>query len=279
MTKLRHRMIEDMHLHGLSENTQDSYLMSVTILAKHYWRSPDKITEHEIRQFFLYLMDEKKSSRATIATYYYGIKFFYEKTLGRKWRIFDIVKPRKKYQLPVILNIKEIKAMIDEIKSPIFRMCFILLYCCGLRLSEGVHLTIGDVDMERKQIRVRGKGNKIRYVPIPDQPHKFLEQYIREHNPEHWLFLSSRTEKPIHTRSVQRLVKQVLKKAGINKQAYPHSLRHSYATHLLESGVSIKLIQLLLGHKSIQTTNRYTQITQISLTALGNALNKIMIQL
>ena len=276
MTKLRQRMLEDMHLHGLSRNTQESYLMSVRILARYYWRPPDKITETEIRKFFLYLMDEEKLSTATIASYYYGIKFFYEKTLAKKWNIFDIIKPRKKYQLPVILTFNEIKAMINEIKSPIFKMCFTLLYCCGLRLSEGVNLTIGDVDMERKQIIIRGKGNKIRYVPIPKPALKLLGQYIHDQIPKYWLFQSSRNEKPIHERSVQRLIKQLLVKTGINKKAHPHTLRHSYATHLLEAGVNIKMIQLILGHSNINTTNRYTHITQISHLTLNKAITKIM---
>jgi len=279
MTKLRKRMIEDMHLHGLSKNTQESYLMSVTILARYYWRSPDKITEPEIRKFFLYLVDEKELSRSSIASYYYGIKFFYERTLAQQWHIFDIVKPRKKYQLPVILTLNEIKAMINEIKSPIFKMCFTLLYCCGLRLSEGVTLTIGDVDMEQKLLRIRGKGNKIRYVTIPKRALELLDQYIQDYKPKYWLFLSSRSQNHIHPRSVQRLLKQVLEKAGINKKASPHSLRHSYATHLLESGLNVKVIQLLLGHKNIKTTDRYTHITQLSHIALDKALNKIMAEL
>jgi site-specific recombinase XerD len=269
-------MFEDMHLHGLSKNTQESYLMSVRVLARYYWRPPDQITETEIRKFFLYLMDEKKSSAATIASYYYGIKFFYEKTLAKKWNIFDIIKPRKKYQLPVILTVNEIKAMINEIKSPIFKMCFTLLYCCGLRLSEGVNLTIGDVDMERKQIVIRGKGNKIRYVPIPKPTLKLLGQYIHDQIPKYWLFQSSRNEKPIHERSVQRLIKQLLVKTGIKKKAHPHTLRHSYATHLLEAGVNIKMIQLILGHSNINTTNRYTHITQISHLTLNKSITKIM---
>jgi site-specific recombinase XerD len=154
-------------------------------------------------------------------------------------------------------------------------MCFTLLYCCGLRLTEGVNLTMGDVDMERKQLLIRGKGNKIRYVPIPKRALKLLNQYIQDYKPKYWLFLSSRSEKPIHPRSVQRLTKQLLVKTGIKKKAYPHSLRHSYATHLLESGVNVKAIQLLLGHNSVNTTNRYTHITQLSHITLNNAINKI----
>ena len=279
MTKLRQKMIEDMHLHNFSKNTQESYIMAVMILSRHYWRSPDKITEDEIRRFFLYLMDEKKLSKSTIATYYYGIKFFYEKTLEQKWHIFDIIKPRKRTQLPVILSFKEIKAMIEKIKNPTFRMCFTLLYCCGLRLSEGANLAISDVDLERKQIRINGKGDKIRYVPLPNRTLNLLEEYIQDNNPKQWLFLSSRTEKPVHPRSVQRLFKQVLKKAGIDKKANVHCLRHSYATHLLETGVNIKLIQLILGHRSLKTTYRYTHLTKLSYTILNTAINKIMAKL
>lgn len=163
MTDLRKRMMEDMQLHGYAERTRKSYAGAVTGLAKHYRRSPDRLTEDEIRKFFLHLINERKSARSTLKLYLCGIKFFYEKTLGRQWQVFDLLLPAKSRKLPTVLSRQEVDVILGKVRNITHKMALTLIYVCGLRLHEAVSLTVDDIDSKRMQIRVRGKGNKDRH--------------------------------------------------------------------------------------------------------------------
>ncbi len=277
MTDLRKRMLDDMQLHGYAERTMASYVAAVSLLARHYHRPPDQISEDDIRNFFLHLIKDRKSSRNTVKIYLCGIKFFYEKTLGREWRIFGLLLPAKSKKLPVILSREEVVAILGKVTSATLKMLLILIYVCGLRLHEAVSLRVNDIDGQRMQIRVRGKGNKERDLPLPAGTLKLLRSYWRAHRPAYWLFPSGqRRSVAVSHSTVQKAFGAALKESGIGKHASVHTLRHSYATHLLEDGVNLRLIQVLLGHQSPSTTARYTHLTERSERVVQNAINRLM---
>lgn len=277
MTELRSRMVQDMQLHGLAARTQQSYVGAVKGLARFYQRSPDRLTEDEIRSFFLHLINEKAAARSTVTIYLCGIKFFYETTLGRKLPILEIVRPAKRHKLPVVLSTEEVDDLLERVKNAVHRMCLTLIYGCGLRLSEGIHLRVEDIDSSRMLVAVRnGKGGKDRYVPLPQHTLEHLRAYWMLHRPRTWLFPSKKGELPLDSSSLQKTFKAVVRQSGIGKNASVHTLRHSYATYLLENGVNLRVIQALLGHKSPNTTAIYTHLTQKTVDQLAAVINRLM---
>jgi len=270
MSELRKRMIECLQLRGLAERTQEAYTRAVRQLAAHYHKSPDRISEGELRQYFLYLKNVKHYSRPTMTVAICGIRFFYEQTLQRNWAIFGIVRPAPEKKLPVILSLAEVRQILAGVRLPRYKVCLTTIYSCGLRLQEGTHLQVADIDSARMMIHVRhGKGAKDRYVPLPQRTLQMLRQYWRTHRNPLLLFpaegrdhidLAQATE-PMSKSSVQDAFHAALKKSGNNKRASVHTLRHSWATHLLEAGVNLRLIQEWLGHSSPATTSVYTHLT------------------
>lgn len=278
MTELRRRMKEDLQLAGYSLRTIDSYIKTVSVLARHYNRSPDLLTEEELRQFFIHLINDRKSSGSSVTVYLCGIKFFYETTLKRKWKIFDIVRPARSKRLPVVLSPDEVRTILKQIKNPIYRMALTIIYACGLRISEGVCLTAVDVDGNRSLLKVHGKGSKDRYVPLPDCPLELLRAYYKVYGTGSG-FLFPHKDGHIAKDTLQRAFKEAIRQCSINKPATPHTLRHSYATHLLENGEDIRVIKDLLGHSSIVTTDIYTHVTGKLTTRLHVNLNGMMANL
>ncbi len=276
MTPLRQKMLEDMQLHGLSKRTQQSYVWAVRGLADYYHRSPAELAEEEIRQFFLHLIDTRKLAKSTITVYLSGIKFFFEKTLGKTMPVFDLVRPRRRKKLPAVLTIEEIKNILSLIRSPTIKMLLTMTYGCGLRLSEATHLKLADVDMSRMQVKVTGKGGKDRYVPLAQRSKQLLALYLNEHRPVKYLFIGKTVKGPIPGGTVQKAFKAALKQTDINKPATIHTLRHSYATHLLENGIDIRIIQAALGHKHPSTTMVYAHLTSKSVAAYSKVLDAIM---
>lgn len=276
MTDLRKRMIEDMQLHGYAERTRQSYADAVGNLAKHYQCSPDQLAEEEIRRFFLHLINDRQAANSTVKIHLCGIKFFYENTLGRKWRFFDLAMPAKSRKLPVVLSREEVYTLLELVRSAVVRVLLTVTYVCGLRLSEAASLTVGDIDGERQQIRVCGKGSKDRYVLLPEKTLELLRSYWKVHRPEHWLFANKKKDGPISHSTIQKAFKAALKESGIRKNASVHSLRHSYATNLLEDGVDLRYIQMLLGHKSPNTTSIYTHLTRKGENLVKDAINRLM---
>ena len=276
MTELRRRMMEDLALAGYSPKTQRSYLDAVRKLAKHFMRSPDLLSEEEVRQFFLYLINKRKAAKSTVTIYLCGIKFFFEKTLGRLRPVFDLVRPRRSKKLPVVLSREEVRAVLKRIKHPVVRMALTAMYACGLRISEAVRLTVKDIDGDRHQLWVRcGKGGKDRAVPLPDHVLKLLRSHYKNHgNGGTWLFPQKQAH--IGTDILQDAFKLALHEAGIKKSATPHTLRHSYATHLLENGEDITTLQRILGHADISTTKIYLHLTSRISERLGKNLNELM---
>jgi len=276
MTELRRRMTEDLQLAGYALNTILSYIMTVQVLSKYFMRSPDLLTEDEIRQFFLYLINDRKVSSSSITVYLCGIKFFFERTLKRTWGIFDIVRPVRSKKLPVILAHSESLDVLACVLNPIYRMALTLIYACGLRISEGVQLTTRDIDGKRNILMVRdSKGGKDRYVHLPERALELLRAYYRKHKADS-IFLFPIADGHVQIHSLQSAFKRALLKSGVNKPATVHTLRHSFATTLLENGEDIRTIKELLGHSSISTTDIYTHVTGKLATRLHTNLNGIM---
>ena len=278
-TPLRQKMIEDMQLNGLAARTQESYQLVVSQLARHYHKSPDQINEEELRQYFLYLSNEKHASRSTCTIALCGIKFFFQHTLGKEWKTFELVRPPKEKKLPVVLSVAEVRCILGLVRRAHYRACLSTIYACGLRLQEGLHLQVPHIDSDRHMLHVcHGKGGKDRYVPLPQPILELLRQYWVTHRNPVWLFPSpvQSGNKPMDASPVQRAFQAALRESGIPKPATVHTLRHSWATHLLEAGVHLRLIQAYLGHASPATTAIYTHLTQPSNDLAARTINKVL---
>jgi site-specific recombinase XerD len=275
-------MIEDMQLHGFAVRTQEAYLLAVSQLARHYHKSPDQIEEEELRQYFLFLKNEKHAARATCTIALCGIKFFFERTLGREWKTFEFLRPPKENKLPVVLSVGEVGRVLACVHRPRYRVCLTTIYACGLRLLEGVRLQVTQIDGERQVLHVcQGKGGKDRYVPLPSACLKLLRQHWLRHRHPVWLFPSPREEahQPMNESGVQRAFRAAVQESGVHKEATVHTLRHSYATHLLEAGVNLRIIQSYLGHASPTTTVIYTHMTSNTETQTRQTINDLVCSL
>jgi len=285
MTELRQRMIECLQLRGLSERTQESYVRAVRQLAEHYHKAPDLISEEELRQYFLHLKNVKHYARNTTTIAICGIRFFFERTLEKEWTIFNLVRPAPEKKLPVILSRAEVRQILAGVRRPRYRVCLATIYSCGLRLQEGTNLRVPDIDSARLMIHVRhGKGAKDRYVPLPERTLQLLRQYWKQHHNPVLLFPAegrnhidlARSTEPMSKSSVQDAFHAALQESGNHKRASVHTLRHSWATHLLEAGVNLRLIQEWLGHSSPATTSVYTHLTVKAEQLGAAAINQLM---
>jgi integrase/recombinase XerD len=277
MTKLRQRMIEDMQLHGFSPSTQVQYVSAVRDLAQYFHRSPDDLSDEDLRRYFLYLTNERKLARSTTTIALCAIKFFYEKTVHRSWPTLELVRPARERKLPVVLSRDEVRAILAKVHLPVYRSCLMTLYSCGLRLREGAHLRIDQIDSGRMMLLIHGKRRKDRYVPLPERTLELLRQFWQTHRSPVWMFPSRRlTDRPITFDGLQCAFRAALKASGIAKPAHIHTLRHSYATHLLEAGINLRIIQENLGHGSPRTTQIYTHLTREVRQSVIDPLNHLM---
>ena len=286
MTPLRQKMIEDMQLRGKSKRTQESYVRVVRQLAEHYGKPPDQFNDEELRQYFLYLQNERHLSSSSCRVALCGLKFLYEVTLGRRWPTLELVQPAKEEKLPVILSRAEVQRILACLRQPVYRTCLGTIYSCGLRLLEGVHLQVQQIDSERQVLHLRqAKGRKDRYVPLPGRTLELLRSYWRSHRNPVWLFPTSRSNgmatasRPRDESGVQKAFRKALEESGVNKAASVHTLRHSWATHLLEAGVNLRLIQEWLGHKSLTTTAIYTHLTIKAQGQASQVIDELMADL
>lgn len=278
---LTDRMVEDMQLRGFAQRTRDSYLTAVNVLARFCGRDRDalgSLTEEEVRRFFLHLVTERRASRSTLIVYRSGVRFLFEVTLGRAWPVLHLVQPLKRHSLPVVLSLAEVRVLVRAVRDLRAQTCLTTIYSCGLRLSEGMKLTVADIDSQRMVVHVReGKGGRDRYVPLADRTLEVLRFYWRSWRPaKPWLFPNRDGTGPLSPTSLQRTFAAVVRASGLEKHASIHTLRHSYATHLLERGVHLRVIQELLGHRSPRTTAVYTHITPAVTRTLHATVNSLM---
>jgi len=285
MTALRERMIEDLQLHGFAEKTQEAYLRSVRQLSAYCNKPPDRISEDELRGYFLYLKNEKGASRSTCRVALYGIRFFYLKTLRKEWPALDLIRFPPEKTLPVVLSVNEVHRILKRVRLPKYRVCLTTIYSCGLRLREGVTLKTENIDGERKQLHIKNaKGRKDRRVPLPERTLEMLRDFWSTHRHPLYVFPAktpqgispSISKKPMNASSVRRALLAALEESGVKKHATVHTLRHSYATHLLEAGVNLRVIQAYLGHSSIQSTLVYTHLTEKAQMPAVDAINELL---
>jgi integrase/recombinase XerD len=284
MTPLRQRMIEDMQLRGLSARTQEAYVAAVRRLSEYYHRKPDELAEEDLRKYFVYLINEKGVGPATITISLCAIKFFYERTLQREWPTLHFVRPAYEKKLPVVMSREEVRRVLAAVKVAVYRVCLTTIYACGLRLREGATLQVAEVDSARMVLHIRGgKGKKDRFVPLPEPTLRMLRSHWRTHRSPLWLFPAPAIRQnvvvngaPVTASALHRAFSKALQASRIRKRAHVHTLRHSYATHLLEAGINLRIIQENLGHNSPRTTQIYTHLTKEARATLTDPLNQLM---
>ena len=281
MTALRQRMREDMQLRGFAPRTQDVYIHAVQQFASYYHKSPEQISQDEVRRYFVYLMNEKRVSPSTVSLTMCALKFLYERTLQRPLPIFDLLRRPQSRPLPAVLSVEEVRRLLGCLRRPHLRVCLTTIYAAGLRLNEAVFLRVSHIDSARMQIHIQnGKGGKDRYVPLAPQLLPLLRAHWRTHRNPVWLFparwkLLEGTE-PMSGRAVEAAVQAAAAECGFQKHVTVHTLRHSWATHLLEAGVNLRLIQAWLGHASPSTTALYTHLTPKLVGQASEAINGLL---
>lgn len=284
MTGLRQRLIEDMQVRNYSPRTVEAYVGAVAKLAKHFMKSPDQLTNEELREFQVHLL-HAKASWSQFNQIVCGLRFFYRTTLGRAEVVAMLPYGKKAKTLPVVLSVEEVAQLLATAKPGHERMLLTTAYACGLRISELLHLQVTDIDSARMVVNVRqGKGAKDRQVPLSPRLLSELRAWWQTHRTKPWLFPGMAgaarrrplhagwQPRPMHAGSVQRMVKQIVKRSGVKKSASMHTLRHSYATHLLEAGVDVVTVQKLLGHSDLSTTARYLHLSRRYLAQLPDLL-------
>ena len=273
MTLLRQRMLEDLNIRNYASSTVECYVRSVAEFAKHFHQPPDKLGPEEIRAWQLFLLQEKRVKLSSYIQAVCGLRFFYGVTLNRKIEIERIPLPRYEKKLPVILSKEEVKALLEAPKNLGHRAILATMYAGGLRVSEATNLKVGDIDGSRKVIWVRGgKGHKDRQVMLSAPLREVLAAYWRWKHPTDWFFPGGKPGCPISRETVFETCRKAARLAGISKPVHPHSLRHAFATHLLEDGVNLLVIQTLLGHSSLKTTARYLHLADTAIRSTRSPL-------
>jgi integrase/recombinase XerD len=273
MTVLRQRMLEDLRIRNYAPRTVEAYIHWVAEFAKHFHKPPDQLGPEEIRRWQLYLIEQKQIKQATYIQAVCALRFFYGNTLNRKIEMDRIPLPKYEHKLPVILSKEEVKALLEAPRNLGHRAILAVMYGAGLRISEAAGLRVGDIDRERKVIWVRGgKGRKDRQVMLAEPLREVLVAYWRWKRPTDWLFPGRKPGCPITRGSVFETCQKAARRAGITKRVHPHSLRHAFATHLLEDGVNLLVIQALLGHKNLKTTARYLHVADSTVRAARSPL-------
>jgi len=255
-------MIEDMQVRNLAMNTQISYVRQVSLFARHFNKSPEELGPEDIRAYQVYLTNEKKLAPGSILIAVAALRFLYKVSLKKDWAFEDVIPaPKKPQKLPVVLSPEEVLQFLDFVRGTQHRAILTTCYAAGLRISEAVRLTVPDIDSARMVIRVdQGKGQKDRYVMLSPRLLEILRDWWRVQKPKHWLFPGDLPGQHISKDAVEQACQKARRRCPIPKPTTPHSLRHAFAVHLLESGTDIRTIQLLLGHRSLATTARYLRI-------------------
>jgi integrase/recombinase XerD len=261
VTPLRQRMMEDLQIRNYAPTTVRAYVRAVADFAKHFGKSPDQLGAEQIREYQLFLIKEKGVALPTYIQIVSGLRFLYTNTLHRQIGIERIPFPRSEKKLPIILSREEVKALLEAPKNLRHRTILTTMYAAGPRISEVTHLKVSDIDSSRNAIWIRGgKGRKDRQTLLPPKLLELLRCYWRWKRPKDWLFPGEKPGRPITCNAIVLACKKAAEAAGISKAIHPHSLRHAFATHLLEAGVNLRNIQILLGHAKLETTARYLHV-------------------
>jgi site-specific recombinase XerD len=263
MGKFQDLMDRELRIRGLAENTRRSYLEKMRRFVRHFMRAPDQLTAEDVKQYQLFLTKDRRVTWSTFNVNVCAIRFFYRNVLRVEWNVEHIPYQKTGTRLPVVLSGEEVIALLDAATNLKHRAILMTLYSAGLRTGEAIHLRLEDIDSQRMMIRVeQGKGRQDRYVMLSRKLLETLRRYWLMSRPDPWLFPGQVPTHPITYRSVDRIFACAKAKAGIRKRVVPHSLRHSFATHLLERGVNIRVIQRLLGHRNLRSTEVYTHVAE-----------------
>ncbi len=276
MTELRRRMLEELRLRNYSPNTITVYLRCVAQFAQHFRLSPDRLGPKHVRQYQLFLVERKKVSWALFTQTVCALRFFYQHTLHRNWMIEYIPYPRHEEKLPVVLSPTEVAAVFAATCNLKHRTILMTIYAGGLRVSEVTHLRVADIDSQRQVICVRqGKGRKDRQVMLSPKLLEALRIYWKSYRPTVWLFPGESPERPVSSETVRRVCRQAGEAAHLSKPISPHTLRHCFATHLLEHEIDLRRIQLLLGHRNLKTTAKYLHVSNLAVRTTVSPLDRL----
>ena len=276
MTSLRQRMLEDMGIRNLAVNTQLAYVQQISAFARHFDRSPEALGPEQVRAYQVHLIEERKLAAGSLSVVAAALRFLYKITLRRPWNGDDIPMPKRPLKLPIVLSPEEVVRFLACVASTKHRAILTTIYASGLRVSEAVQLRPADIDSSRMVLRVdQGKGGKDRYVMLSPRLLEVLRDYWRVERPKLWLFPGDGAGRHITKNAVEQACQKAQRAVGIDKPVTPHSLRHAFATHLLEAGTDVRRIQLLLGHRSLATTSRYLKIATSSLCATVSPFDQL----
>jgi site-specific recombinase XerD len=269
-------MIEDMRLRNLVPATQKNYIAHVAAFARFFGKSPEALDQEAVREYLLYLLEERKLSAESVNQQVSALKFVYLTTLEMPWSDLDFPHVRRPHRLPVVLSHEEVVQFFDQVPSLKYRAALMLCYGAGLRVSEAVAVKVSDIDSRRMLIRVeQGKGRKDRYAMLSPRLLEVLRVYWRAARPAQHLFPSWRTGRHMNAAALQQACRDAWLRSGLRKKVTVHTLRHSFATHLLENGTDLRVIQVLLGHGRIDTTARYTAVTAQVIGATLSPLDRL----
>lgn len=283
MTPLRQRMLEELQRRNYSPATTRGYILAVKQFAEYFGKSPELLGAEEVRRFQLYLLNDKKLAPGTVEMRMLALRFLYKKTLKRRDLTFDdLVFPKIPRKLPVVMSPEEVTRLIESAPNLMHRTILMVLYGTGIRRTEAARLKVSDIDSERMVIHIRqGKGSRDRDVPLTPKLREALREYWRWKRPKIYLFPGTSghrgVEEPISDKTVWYACKEAAARAGIKKRIGPHTLRHSFATHLMEAGTDLRTIQLLMGHAHLEHTTVYLHLSHRHLHAAINPLDQIKI--
>jgi integrase/recombinase XerD len=283
MENWRTRMGDDMRLRDYRPKTRSAYELATRLFLDWAKTDPEQVVEAQVRAYFLYLREQRKQAPSSINVAVCAVRFFCVHTLARDWPVFELLRVNKPRVLPTVLSTIEVRSLLAAVRHPVRRMALSTIYALGLRLGEGLRLETEHVDGERLMVSVRdGKGAKDRTVPLPRPLLARLRQYWKRERPvsaSRYFFVPSSGHEPMHETTLQKTFTAAHAELGLTKRASIHTLRHSYATHLLEAGISLRTVQALLGHKSLRTTEVYMHVTQPGMERLQEVLDRLMVDL
>jgi len=276
MTPMRQRMLDELRRRNYSEKTVTLYVAAVGRFAAHFKRCPSTLGADEIRAWQMHLRDDRKLAWATYNVYVCALRFFYVVVLGRPTTVVDIPYARRPKKLPVVLAQSEVVALLEAVPRARDRVILTVAYSAGLRVSEVCALQVGDVDSARMMLHIKnGKGQKDRLVPLAARLLPLLRAWWQVFRPQTWLFPGEECHQAVHPRTVQRAISSAVQATGLLKRATPHTLRHSFATHLLETGIDIRTVQALLGHARLSTTQVYNHVARRVVRATHSPLDSL----